>query len=138
MFASLRSLFSPAAREAQLSQHLEKLRQKLPAPVLWLLGKTQSGKTTIIRHLTGAAIAQIGQGFRPCTRFSRRYNFPSDEAPLLSFLDTRGLEEPDYDPQVDLDTFGNEAHAVIVTVKALDHGQEGVLGPLRAIRKATP
>lgn len=138
MLSSLRSLFSPAAREAQLTQHLEQLRQRLPVPVLWLLGKTQSGKTTLIRHLTGSTSAQIGQGFRPCTRHSRRYNFPSGEAPLLSFLDTRGLEEPDYDPQEDLAAFGNEAHAVIVTVKALDHGQEGVLGPLRAIRKAEP
>src|SRR5258708_4794737 len=138
MFTTLRSLFSPAAREEQLTQHLEKLRQKQPLPILWLLGKTQSGKTSLIRYLTGAADAQIGQGFRPCTRFSRKYPFPTAEAPLVTFLDTRGLEEPGYDPQEDLNTFGKEAHVVLITVKALDHAQEKVVAPLRVIRGENP
>ena len=55
---------------------------------IWLFGKTQSGKTSIIKFLTGASDAEIGSGFRPCTRFSREYDFPNAEAPLLSFLDT--------------------------------------------------
>src|SRR3954470_10627738 len=76
MFSALRSLFSPAAREAELNQHLEQMRQRLPVPVLWLIGKTQTGKSSIVRTLTGAADAEIGQGFRPCTRHSRRYQFP--------------------------------------------------------------
>ena len=78
------------------------MRDRLPAPVFWLFGKTQSGKTTLIKYLTGADAAEIGQGFRPCTRFSRLYEFPTAEAPLLTFLDTRGLDEPDYDPTEDL------------------------------------
>src|SRR5205807_1124626 len=134
--ATLRSLFSPAAREAQLNQHLEQLRKRLPLPVFWLFGKTQSGKTSIIRFLTGANDAQIGQGFRPCTRFSRRYQFPSVETPLVTFLDTRGLEEPGYDPQEDLHAFDREAHVMIVTVKATDHALERVLSSLQVLRKA--
>jgi uncharacterized protein (DUF697 family) len=138
MFAALRNLFSSEAREAELSRHLEQMRQRLPIPVLWLIGKTQSGKTSIIRTLTGAADAQIGEGFRPCTRFSRRYLFPSAETPLVSFLDTRGLEEPGYDPAEDLAAFDREAHIVIATVKALDHAQEKLLDALRIIRRARP
>jgi uncharacterized protein (DUF697 family) len=138
MFSTLRSIFSPAAREAELTRHLEQLRQRQPVPVPWLLGKTQSGKTSIIRYITGAADAQIGQGFRPCTRFSRRYPFPTAEAPLVTFLDTRGLEEPGYDPQEDLEASGKEAHLLIITVKALDHAQEKVIEALRVIRQATP
>jgi uncharacterized protein (DUF697 family) len=138
MFATLRSLFSPAAREAQLNQHLEQLRQRLSLPVFWLFGKTQSGKTSIIRYLTGADDAQIGQGFRPCTRFSRRYQFPSAETPLVTFLDTRGLEEPGYDPQEDLNAFDRDAHVMIITVKADDHAQERVLSSLQVLRKAQP
>src|SRR5690606_34222822 len=34
------------------------------APVVWLLGKVQSGKTSIIRAVTGASDAEIGDGFR--------------------------------------------------------------------------
>jgi len=61
-------------------------------PVFWLYGKTQSGKTSLIKFLTGADEAEIGEGFRPCTRYSRQYQFPTPDAPLLTFLDTRGVE----------------------------------------------
>lgn len=138
MFSTLRSLFSQSAREEQVRQHLLKLREQLPTPVFWLLGKTQSGKTSLIRFLTGAADAQIGQGFKPCTRFSRRYPFPSEQTPLVTFLDTRGLEEAGYDPQEDLAAFDSEAHVVVVTAKALDHAQEGVVRALKTIRDARP
>src|SRR5258708_3815850 len=45
------------------------------APVVWLLGKLQSGKTSIIRELTQAADAEIGSGFRACTRTARVFDF---------------------------------------------------------------
>src|SRR5262245_36977708 len=136
MLEKVKRLFSARARDEQLHQHLERLRRRLPVPVFWLFGKTQSGKTSIIKYLTGADAAEIGQGFRPCTRFSRAYEFPSREAPLLTFLDTRGLDEAGYDPQEDLARFNSQAHVVIVTVKALDHAQENVLNHLRSIRRA--
>src|SRR4051794_12111322 len=88
-------------KDEELHQRLEELRAKTPVPVFWLFGKTQSGKTSIIKFLTGADEAEIGQGFQPCTRYSRRYHFPTNEAPLLTFLDTRGVDEPGYDPKED-------------------------------------
>jgi uncharacterized protein (DUF697 family)/predicted GTPase len=136
MFDTMKRLFSASARSAQLEEQLEKLRHRTPVPVFWLFGKTQSGKTSIIKFLTGADEAEIGQGFQPCTRFSRQYQFPTAAAPLMVFLDTRGLDEPGYDPQEDLTQFNTQAHVVIVTVKALDHAQEHVLEHLRTIRRA--
>jgi uncharacterized protein (DUF697 family) len=133
-----RGLFSSALREAQTREALERLRRQAPVPVFWLFGKTQSGKTSLIKYLTGAEQAEIGRGFRPCTRFSRRYQFPSPDAPLLTFLDTRGLDEPGYDPAEDLARFNDEAHVVVVTVKALDHAQENVVTHLRTLRRAQP
>ncbi len=138
MLEKLKRLFSSAARDEQLHRHLENLRQRLPVPVIWLIGKTQSGKTSIIKYLTGASAAEIGQGFRPCTRFSRLYEFPSAEAPLVKFLDTRGLDEPGYDPTEDLAQFDSQAHVVVITVKALDHAQENVLRHARTIRQSRP
>jgi uncharacterized protein (DUF697 family) len=138
MFERVRRLFSRSAREEQIREHLERLRPKLPVPVIWMFGRTQSGKTSVIKHLTGAERAAIGKGFEPCTRFSARYQFPTAEAPLVTFLDTRGLDEPGYDPGEDLARFGDEAHVVVVTVKAMDHGQENVLTHLRTLRKAHP
>ena len=70
-----------------------------PIPQLWLLGKTGSGKTSIIRYLTGATRAEIGSGFKPQTEFAQQYNFPDDDVPLVRFLDTQGLGEAHYDPQ---------------------------------------
>src|SRR5215510_4507518 len=138
MLAKVKRLFSSNARDQQLQAHLERLRQRLPTPVLWLFGKTQSGKTSIIKYLTKADAAEVGQGFRPCTRFSRLYEFPTAQAPLLSFLDTRGLDEPDYDPAEDLARFNDQAHVVVVTVKAMDHAQENVLNHLKSLRRAQP
>jgi uncharacterized protein (DUF697 family) len=110
----------------------------MPVPVFWLFGKTQSGKTSVIKYLTGADQAEIGKGFQPCTRFSREYQFPLREAPLMVFLDTRGLDEPGYDPAEDLARFNEQAHVLVVIVKALDHAQENVLTHLRTIRRAKP
>jgi uncharacterized protein (DUF697 family)/predicted GTPase len=136
MFDRIKRLFSASARAERLQEHLERLRRHLPIPVFWLLGKTQSGKTSLIKYLTGAESAEIGKGFQPCTRFSRQYQFPLPDAPLLTFLDTRGLDEPGYDPVEDLAQFNEPAHVLIVTVKALDHAEENVLTHLRTIRQA--
>jgi uncharacterized protein (DUF697 family) len=119
----------------------EKLRhlvEAAPIPVLLLLGKTGSGKTSIIRYLTGADDATIGSGFRPQTRLIREYRFPDEDVPLVRFLDTRGLGEADYDPRSDLAAFNESAHLVIVTVRAMDQAVEAIARPLRLLRKARP
>ncbi len=138
MFQKLKHVFSSKPRDDQLQQRLEELRRRTPMPVFWLYGKTQSGKTSIIKFLTGADEAEIGQGFKPCTRFSRQYEFPTPEAPLLTFLDTRGVDEPGYDSAEDVARFNHLAHVVVVTVKVLDHALENVLSNLAKIRAAQP
>ena len=134
MLQTLKRLFSTEQRDANLQKRLEELRHQTHVPVFWLFGKTQSGKTTLIKFLTGADDAEIGHGFRPCTRFSRQYEFPTPEAPLLTFLDTRGVDEPGYDPAEDLARFDALAHVMIVTVKVMDHALENVLNHLERIR----
>ncbi len=120
-----------------LEATLNELRHQTPAPVFWLLGKTQSGKTSMVRFLTNADDAVIGSGFRPCTRTSRLYQFPTPDAPLLTFLDTRGVDEPGYDPTEDIAAFDPSAHVVIVTVKATDFAQGNVRHALERIREAS-
>src|SRR5688572_8318563 len=107
------------------------------APVVWLLGKVQSGKTSIIRAVTGASDAEIGDGFRPCTRTARLYAFP-DDMPVLRFLDTRGLGEADYDPTEDLAFSESTAHLVLATVRAMDTDQSALFGALRQVRTRHP
>src|ERR687885_416001 len=129
MFEAVKRLWKPDPDRPALHRSLESLRHHTPVPVFWLFGKTQSGKTSIIKFLTGADEAEIGEGFRPCTRTSRVYQFPAPEAPLISFLDTRGLDEPGYDASEDLARFNDHAHLVLVTVKLLDHALENLPAP---------
>lgn len=132
----LRAFLSPQIDEKKLQAALDRVRQSAPPPVLWLFGKVQSGKTSIVRALTGAERAQIGDGFRPCTRWTARYEFPNPDFPLAVFLDTRGLGEASYDPREDLEALQNEAHMLVVVVKAMDMALEQVIAALRLIVRA--
>jgi len=122
--------------EEELRARREEILRRVPVPTFWLLGLTGSGKSSIVRFLTGADAAEVGEGFRPCTRHSARYEFPEPDEPLLRFLDTRGLGEASYDPSEDLAAFDEEAHAVIVVARAGDPAQSAVLEPLARIRRA--
>ena len=135
--AMKRTVTGDASPPPDLEATLADLRTKTPAPVFWLLGKTQSGKTSVVRFLTGAEDAAIGSGFRPCTKTSRLYQFPTPDAPLLTFLDTRGVDEPGYDPTEDIAAFDPTAHVIIVTVKATDFAQGNVRAALERIRAAS-
>jgi len=104
------------------------------APVVWLLGKVQSGKTSLIRVMTGCSVAEVGNGFRACTKTARIFDFP-EEAPLIHFLDTRGLGEVGYDAAEDLAVCEGKAHLVVVTMRALDQQQEPIVDIVRAIRR---
>lgn len=115
-----------------------KLLAETPIPVFWLFGKTGSGKSSIVRSLTGATSAEIGNGFRPQTRTSAEYDFPSADQPVIRFLDTRGLGEAHYDPAEDIAAFASRAHLLLVTARVADQALEPILGPLRKMRAAAP
>lgn len=132
------AIFSPKIDDSELEATLASIKQQLPTPVFWLLGKTQTGKTAIIRALTQCDDAEIGNGFQPCTRTARLYDFPSEERCVIRFLDTRGLGEIDYDPSEDIQLFQNQAHVLIVVVKAMDHAQQSVIQTLHAIVRKCP
>ena len=129
---------SPAVDSRRIEGILAEARQSLPTPVFWLLGKVQQGKTSIIRALSGRNAAEIGKGFRACTRASAVYAYPDEEACFLKFLDTRGLGEVDYDPAEDLEVAADQSHCLIVVLKAMDHAQQDVLAALGAIRRHRP
>lgn len=124
--------------EEEFQKRLQELREQAHVPVFWLIGKSQSGKTSIIKYLTGAEEAEIGRGFQPCTKFSRLYHFPTEQAPLVTFLDTRGLEEPSYDPAEDIARFDHLGHVMLVTVKATDHALENMTMHVRRLHLQRP
>lgn len=98
-------------------------------PMLWLLGKTGAGKTSLVRALTGEG--RIGSGFAPGTRGLQTHDFPTAE-PAVRFLDTRGLGEAGYDPAPDLAVARSMAHAVLAVVRMDDPVQAPLVDALRA------
>ena len=107
------------------------------ALVVWLLGKSGAGKTAIIAALTGDARAEVGLGFEPCTRTARLYDVPP-EAPLVRFLDTRGLGEAGYDPGNDIAWCEEQSHLVLVVMQISDPDQHVVLRALQQARHRHP
>lgn len=102
-------------------------------PTLWLLGKTGAGKSSLIQALTGDSKIDIGNGFQPCTKTAKVYDYPQDK-PLLRFLDTRGLSEADYDAREDIAACEDRSHALLIVMKADDPEQSDVLKALKQIR----
>jgi uncharacterized protein (DUF697 family) len=112
-------------------------RAQAIAPVVWLLGKTGAGKTAVVSALTGDPRAEVGEGFEPCTRTAAFYDVPP-EAPLLRFLDTRGLGEADYDPARDIAWCEGQSHLLLVVMQVADPAQDSVLRVLRQARRRHP
>jgi uncharacterized protein (DUF697 family) len=130
------AIFSPKANGMEAK--IDEVRQHLPIPVFWLLGKAQSGKTSLIRALTGSDAAEIGNGFQACTKRSRFYDFPSSSHPILRFLDTRGLGETSFNPEEDLAWCASQAHLLIVVLRAVDMNQAEVVDAVLSIHRQHP
>lgn len=131
-------LFSSQKPEesASSSSVIEKAATEI-VPVIWMVGKVQSGKTSIVSALTGASDAEIGRGFKACTKQSRIFNFP-EEAPVVRFLDTRGFGEEGYDPNEDIHFCEGKAHLVLAVMRSCDPGQASVIETLQHIRSRHP
>lgn len=119
---------------------LERTRQTAEevAPVVWLLGKAQSGKTSIVAELTGLDREGVGNGFQRATLNAHVHAFPP-ELPVVRFLDTRGLDdEESYDPTEDIAFAEGRAHLLLAVVRLEDPAPGPVLDILRAARKRHP
>jgi uncharacterized protein (DUF697 family) len=137
-FSALRTaLLDPRIDQRELDTLLREARQRQPVPVIWLLGRAQSGKTAIVQALTGSPNADIGNGFRPCTRSARLYDYPAD-APLVRFLDTRGLGEASYDPTEDMAFCEDQAHLLLAVIRALEPLHGPLLDAVRRVRRRHP
>jgi uncharacterized protein (DUF697 family)/GTPase Era involved in 16S rRNA processing len=101
-------------------------------PVVWLLGKTGAGKSSLVRALTDQKDADIGNGFQSCTRSARSYDFPPDQ-PLVRFLDTRGLGEAGYDSAEDLAECSGRGHVLVVMCRLDDPVQGEVADALEDV-----
>lgn len=127
-----------------LAEVLARARQQLPATEVLLIGKPQSGKSSIVRAMTGADASIVGAGFRPHTRQIQRYDYPTAELPLLTFTDTVGLgETPEQTAEVvaELDHLlqqSQRARVIILTVKVTDFAGDRLHQVAKALKTAHP
>ena len=126
----LRAIVQPEV-SPELEAALAARRERVP--VLWLLGKTGAGKSSIVERLTGDTRAEIGNGFEPCTSTAMLYDHPAG-LPVMRFLDTRGLGEPRYDPHEDLAACRAASHALLVVTRVDDTAQGVVTAALSRLR----
>ncbi|PSF36046.1 hypothetical protein C7H19_14995 [Aphanothece hegewaldii CCALA 016] len=131
--------------ETQVAEILEKVRSQLPTTEALLLGKPQVGKSSIIRGLTGVSAEIIGQGFRPHTKHTERYAYPSNDLPLLIFTDTVGLGDIKQNTETiiqelikDLEQETNCARVLILTVKINDFATDTLRQIAQQLRQKYP
>lgn len=136
--------------EQEVAAILERVRASFPTTEVILIGKPQSGKSSIIRSLTGATTDIIGQGFRPHTAHTQQYAYPTEDLPLIYFTDTMGLG--DAQPNVadpvdellqllkvqDPVTTAPPAKVIILTVKLDDFATDFLQQIIVQIREQCP
>lgn len=138
--------------EADLQKLLEQVRQSLPITEVILIGKAQTGKSSIIQAMTGASVEMIGQGFRPHTAHTQRYAYPTEDLTLLNFIDTVGLGEGLKDPTAAVQELQNvlrngnlldhsqqpAAQVLVITLKISDFAVDAIHRLLQALRQEHP
>lgn len=131
--------------DEQVAEILETVRENLPTTEALLLGKTQSGKSSIVRGLTGVSSEIVGQGFRPHTAHTNQYAYPSDDLPLLIFTDTIGLGDVKQNTDSiiqelsqDLQQSNHQARVLILTVKINDFATETLAQVAQQLRQLLP
>ncbi len=131
--------------EQQIAEILETVREKLPTTEAILIGKTQSGKSSIVRGITGFSPDIVGQGFRPHTKHTNQYTYPNQDLPLLIFTDTVGLGDVQQNSDAIIEELSNNlqqetqrARILILTVKINDFATETLAQIARKLRELFP
>ncbi len=131
--------------DEQIGEILAQIREQLPTTEALLIGKPQSGKSSIVRGLTGVSPDIVGQGFRPHTQYTERYTYPSEELPLLIFTDTVGLGDINQETaaiitelESELEQETNRAQILILTVKINDFATDTLKNIATQLRNKYP
>ncbi|MEB3210061.1 MAG: GTPase, partial [Leptolyngbyaceae bacterium] len=131
--------------DEEVAEILDAVRTKLPTTEVILIGKPQSGKSSIVRGITGVSADIVGQGFRPHTQHTQQYAYPSEDLPLIIFTDTVGLGDINQDTDqliddllTDLDEETSRARIFILTVKINDFASDTLRHIIRQLRKQNP
>ncbi|MEO0988211.1 MAG: GTPase [Cyanobacteria bacterium J06639_14] len=153
MKPSVKGFFAPLQKvwqrfwvsEEQIAAHLQAVREQLPTTEVVLIGKPQAGKSSIVRGMTGQPADIVGQGFRPHTRHTERYPYPSEDLPLLVFTDTVGLGDVERQTadiiaslKQTLEQDRQRSRIFILTVKVTDFATDSLRQVITQLKKEFP
>jgi uncharacterized protein (DUF697 family)/GTP-binding protein EngB required for normal cell division len=131
--------------EEEIAEILAKVKEELPTTEALLIGKSQAGKSSIVRGLTGVSATIVGQGFKPHTQHTIQYNYPSEDLPLLIFTDTVGLGDINQNPEALIGELINDwqeetkrGRIIILTVKINDFATDSLKQVLQKLRATYP
>ena len=131
--------------DRQIAEILAEVKEQLPTTEAWLIGKTQAGKSSIVRGLTGVSEEIVGEGFQPHTQHTERYIYPSADLPLLIFTDTVGLGDIDQETssiieelETELSKEQKRARILILTVKINDFATDTLRLTAQTLREKYP
>ena len=96
------------------------------APVVWLLGKVQSGKTSIVRELTQATTPRSAMVTRPARRRRACSIFPARRRSSASSTRAAWARSPTI-PSEDIAFCEGRSHLILAVVKARDFQQQAVI-----------
>lgn len=131
--------------EEEIAEILAKVKEELPTTEALLIGKSQGGKSSIVRGLTGVSSEIIGQGFQPHTNHTQQYNYPSEDLPLLIFTDTVGLGDINQNTEAIIEELINNwqqeskrGRIFILTIKINDFATDTLQQILKKLRETYP
>ncbi|MEB3338944.1 MAG: GTPase [Leptolyngbyaceae bacterium] len=130
--------------DEKLAEVLVSVRDGLPTIEVLLIGKTQAGKSSIVRGLTGVSAEIVGQGFRPHTQHTQQYNYPSNDVPILTFTDTVGLGDINQDTQTIIEELcadleqSRKARILVLTIKITDFANDALVQVMQRLRQRFP
>jgi uncharacterized protein (DUF697 family)/GTP-binding protein EngB required for normal cell division len=131
--------------DEEVEKILTKVKRELPTTEALLIGKSQAGKSSIVRGLTGVCDEIVGQGFKPHTQHTQQYSYPSEDLPLLIFTDTVGLGDINQDTSAiidelikDLPQENQRARIFILTIKINDFATDTLKQILQKLRQTYP
>jgi uncharacterized protein (DUF697 family)/GTP-binding protein EngB required for normal cell division len=131
--------------DEEVEKILTKVKRELPTTEALLIGKSQAGKSSIVRGLTGVCDEIVGQGFKPHTQHTQQYSYPSEDLPLLIFTDTVGLGDINQDTSAiidelikDLPQENQRARIFILTIKINDFATDTLKQILQKLKQTYP
>ena len=131
--------------DEEVAEILEKVKNELPTTEALLIGKSQSGKSSIVRGLTGVSADIIGEGFKPHTSHTTQYNYPTQDLPLLIFTDTVGLGDINQDTNTIIEELIDDwqedtqkGRIFILTIKINDFATDKLKEIIKELKESYP